>query len=250
MLIREDFAAGIAKTYQVVGNFFRLKKATGAAGETVDVTFRRGGGTLNVDLTKSDPGDYAFVPEGFDSITVVSTVNQELTMQIARGQVGSNAVLGTVSVIEGGKSRSLAGAAFSASNSSAALAGNYSHVQLWNPAGTGKRLIVTEVLLATAVAGSLSLRRHNVALATLSGAVPMNKRLDAAPVASVAQLRDEQNAAQLGTFAGSVMAAGIASFLWKFSEPYSVEPGFGLQAVGSAVNEIVRANFQWFEETI
>ena len=251
MLIREVFAAGEVKVYNLVGNFCRVKSITAVVANSIDVVFFKDGQPLPVDLTDVDAGDWARVPQGFDRVEITSSVAQTIGLQVSRGDVGSDRITGEVSVIDGSLRRVLSRHSFWGSLTCAALAGNYSHVFLWNPAGTLYNLVVNELQSSIAALGSILVSRVAVAPASLLalGTGVGNKYLNgAAPLAG--RLGTEQSVAALGTSICGIGLAATVSGSFKMLDPIVVPPGAGLVVMSATVNTTSHASFQFFEELI
>lgn len=246
MLIRETFVAATPKTFTVVGNYFRIKKQSGSTAEATFVVFYKDGQKLDIDMSYSDAGDYCYAPNGFDRFDVTSTVAQDLTLQYAKGQVNSNRVIGEVSVISGELTRSKNNIAFWGYGGCAAVAAQFSHFQLWNPAASGKRVVIDE-LNGVAASDNMYIRQANVQCATLIGNA-LAKFLNGGAAASSAQLRSENNAGLLGTSGWTQITPSKGPR--KFIEPIVIMPGWGILLIDTVVNTNINGDFQFFEEVI
>jgi hypothetical protein len=249
MLLRQAFGAGQMIPFNVPGNFFRIKRLTGFTPESLTVEFFRGGAKLPIDLTFSDTGDRARAwPEGFDRVEITSSVAQTVTVQISQGDITSERIQGEVRIIDGAVDRVRGGVAFWGSSATGPVAAQFAHVQLWNPAASGLRLIVHEAQVSVAVAGDGSFRRHNAQLAA-AGAVIESKNVGgAAPVSTL--MRTENNAALQGTVIASVSLLAAKTEIYKFFDPFIVPPGFGLIFASNVVNVLARGSFQYYEELV
>lgn len=167
---------------------------------------------------------------------------------IGSGDFFDQRIAGTVDVIDGGKARTLGNQAFMGTSYQGAVAAQYPHVQLWNPAGSGKQLIVGAFAAASATAGGWQLRSAVAALTTL-GAAPGSKNVGGA--GGVGQVRMVTNAAAQGL---TIMMQGYlqASTLYekKLNEPIVLAPGAGINVLANALNVDITANFEFFEESI
>lgn len=191
-------------------------------------------------------GDYVRDVD-FDAVRVDNGASgQTVTVQIAGGGVGSDRVLGEVSVIDGGKSRTLAGLSFLANGYVAASVGNYSHVQLWNPTAT-KNLVVKQLFFSEPANGIFNIKAHNAALLTLFNN-PLPKKMGAA--VSSAEVRTQAAAAAIGVAAmmsGNILAS--ATLKIEFQEPLIIPPGWGLVFHGN-VNEQVNVAIDFYEDPV
>lgn len=244
----KDYAISAGQTLriQIPGTFFQLMEASAE----VDVLIMR---------AHSIFGDAEAVPLGFsvgplndadafDGVEIYSATAQTVKVCIARGAVDLRSitqVTGTVSVVNGELQDVLSGMAFVGACGNAAVAGQYSHSELFNPAGSGVNVVVSKVIPFVAAASPVQLRTHNAALTTLTG-YGVNKLVGGA--ASVAQLRDATSAALIGAYAAN---AGIPtasdSKEIPLPEPFVLPPGFGLMAVSNLVNISLYPTFHWKE---
>ncbi len=167
---------------------------------------------------------------------------------IGRGGLQDNRITGSVEVIDGGKNRTLAGQAFGASCLRLAAAGNYHRIQLWNPAASGKRLFVEQVVAGASPATGVFMVSSTAALANVVQP-PVCKLLGGGP--GVAELR--AFADNTGPNAGQILGLTLntaQSFSFKLSEPICVLPGYGLVLWCATANTDLNASFEYFEETI
>lgn len=204
------------------------------------------GGAYEVELK---PGRQITLPEVTRGVVISNLSGAAVTgkITIGAGMVTDNAIVGEVSVIDGGRARTAAGIAYSGAAYSAQGAGVYSHIQVWNPAGSGKNLIVGQFngLYLVGTSG-ITVTQHNAALTTLYAEQPGNKKLGGA--AGVAELRTQQNAAPLGS-ANRLYGLSNGAVL-EPKEPIIVAPGWGLVFRRSQVNEDIQAGGEWFEDPV
>jgi hypothetical protein len=252
MLIRETFAANVAKAFNHPGSFFRVKRVTGFSAESLSCVFFKNGKRLDVDLLYADPGDFAIVPDGFDRVEIGSTVAQDVTVQIARGRIGTDRVTGEVLAISQDMQLSLNALSFIGVQDQVALAGTTCPIQLWNPAASPRRLVVSKVwmLARTGIAHYLTLGRSVAALTDLAAIQPSNKF--SGGVATVGELRytvvgGGSPGSLMGIFALDVLNK---SFPMKFEQPYVIAPGFGLTVCPAIINQASCVTFDYFEQVI
>lgn len=209
---------------------------------------------------KTDLGDeYILMPgQGFrldnrffNNLQVTNAGGQATVigmLLIADGGFFDNRTTGSVEVIDGGKSRTLGGGAFMGGVQCGTTAGQNSHVQIWNPLGSGKNVIVESITYSSNSNGGILFRTGNVAAANMLGNGV--SKLAGGAVASVAQLRYQTNATGLG--GGNMMIVGIAAAqfsTYTFKEPVVVPPGQGLLVLQGTQAADVTGNFEWYEES-
>lgn len=242
--LAQSLAANQTWPLQIAGDFFRVESCEWPVTVEIMSAGRVVGRMANVRA-----GD--FVRDiVFDQVRVVNGATaQAVTVQIAGGGVGSDRIVGEVAVIEGGATRTKAGQAFAGANKTAAAAGQYPHVQLWNPAASGKRVIVSEIGIDTSVAGDVAVRWSNAALAALAtNPNGVSKMLGGG--GSAAEVRAEANAAILGAGQLYGIAAATTHIIHKLTEPMIINPGYGVIVVAVTVATSVRGNFQFYEEAL
>ena len=221
---------------------------------------------------KTDGGDEYFLMPGqgfrldkstFTSLIITNYANAGTitgTLVIADGAFFDNRVIGTVDIagvvsvngtvttIDKGHDRSVAGATYVAGVTVPA-GGGQAFEQLWNPVGSGKNVIVSSFELMTNPSASLMVSLTTGALASQVANGVQNKNLGSA-VAAVAQLRTQQG----GTLTGKVklfdlQLQSITTKQYKFSDPLIIRPGYGLLFEGSIDGAAsVTGLFDFYEE--
>jgi len=168
---------------------------------------------------------------------------------MGEGSFQDNRISGAVEVIDGGRNRTIAGQAYMGAVAALAVAANYSHVQLWNPPGTGKNLVVEAVMAASSAAALIDFGPQSVMLSNLFGA-PRSKRFATGAVATVAEARYQQGVAlMLGNSFANVMVPASQTMQVVFHEPIVIAPGWGLMVQSEQVNTLLTATFEYFEES-
>ncbi|WP_343549438.1 hypothetical protein [Ralstonia sp.] len=169
------------------------------------------------------------------------------TLLIGSGNFFDQRISGSVYVIDGGKARTLSGTASMGYLYQAPTAAQYAHVQLWNPAASGKNCFIEQFSFFSTgtVAAGISVRSSIAALATLGGN-PACKSLG--KPASSMELRSITNAVIQG--ASVVGSLDKAIKLFKVTEPIHLAPGNGLTLINVTSGEDLGATFELFEETI
>lgn len=159
-------------------------------------------------------------------------------------------ILNPVSVIDGGKSRTINQDAFVGAAATSSALGQYAHVQLWNPAASGKKLIV-EQIMPGGVGDHMSIMGpYNVILAT-AATTPTNKYIISGARATVALMRTESNAAQLiSSYLAYVPVKGYQCDAVKLAEPIVISPGYGLNLVTNTWNDYQAFSVEYYEENV
>lgn len=183
----------------------------------------------------------------FDKFTVqdMSGANNAGFLLAGVGTWLDSRTTGIVEVVDGGKTRTLAGIAFMAVQFGQAAAGEYPHVQLFNPSTT-RRLVVKQIFLSSSVAQQLLLTFFHSPL-TGAASAPFNK-LPGGPV-SVGETRAQSSPTLLGP--GALLAPFIAantSVTTTLTEPIILNPGCGMVVRAGSTGSAITVAFEHIEE--
>lgn len=160
-------------------------------------------------------------------------------------------ISGDVNVLDNGLSRTMQNAAFLCQGFRAADATNRCSVQLWNPVGSGKNLIV-ESINAVSTSGqwltNVGLSNATLATPTDITATSVGSKLAGGAI-GVAKLYTNVTAGGTVNVALAALAgqAAIPS-MQPFKEPIVIAPGYGLIQSCVQVNTALQAGFEWFEQ--
>lgn len=233
-----DFTLGAGQLVEILaeGSYYRILTATGALQVQRD-DGSRVGPILEGQGERNSP---------FKRLTLrdLSGAANSGTVLVCDGDFVDHRQAGAAEVVSGAYRTTREGIAYWGGTASAIGAADFSHVQLWNPAGSG-RILVLETLQISVDSGSVALRRHTAALANLATA-PANKFLGGA--AGVGEVRHQANASAIGTsFNGSVGASFGQSPINFLNRPVIIPAGHGLIVSHNTVNINTRAMFEWLE---
>ncbi|MES2251117.1 MAG: hypothetical protein V4645_27840 [Pseudomonadota bacterium] len=241
------WAANETKTFMINGEYLEILEAQ----YPCDVMLMdKAGAQLSI-MRGSEASFFSRPKEGFQAVQITSVQPQAIRVFVGTGDAGTRRISSTVSVIDGGRARVNAGVAYAAGIDVTAVATKQSCVQLWNPAGSGKRLVLGQLAVISSAASSVACYPSNTSLAFVAVPPVVNKLLGGA--VGVAQARIDQLAVPPTYTFGVAQTLGAqlaASAFWKPTEPMVIPPGFGMNVVLSAANVNLSAGFEWFEETI
>lgn len=241
-----DFNIGPGKNQrlQVSGSYFRIMTST----DVLEVDSEGFGNLYPMSAGQGLRG------QDFNVLNLVnrSGVQNVGTILVSDANFVDDRITGEVTIIDGEKFRTLNGGALSGSAISTAVAGQHSYTQLWNPAASGKNVIVKQVEISLSGTGVIPafLYFTTVAQANLQPTRISNKKSGSAT--GVAQIRSETLATNVNSTqgylrSGTVSATGILTY--RFQAPIVITPGYGL-TVGANVQTVdLLTNFDWFEET-
>lgn len=248
-------AANTTRQLDAPGSYFYYY-AGSAGGADSTITLRGLSSGLRIILK---PGQAFRLPAGqIETSWVLTNLANVATIIgsviVGDGDITDNRVTGSVEVVDGEKYRTMAGGMFVASSYSPAAAGNYSFVQLWNPAGSGKNLIVGQIGLSTSLASAINIYFSNSQHASLNSAPQRyQNKLSGSASIPVAQARYKQSA----IFETFPMGLGWSPYCqannmvpWPIKGALVVQPGYGMNAVAAVQNTDLVMNCEWFEENI
>jgi len=241
-----DFSTAITGVVQATGRFVRYVEGDSMGGDpTIVIRPERGGSSVEM-----RPGDHITFDEPSPAFAIRARGPDNVVgkLLIGNGSADSSSVLGVVEVVDGGKQKTIRGIAFQCQIGVPAVAAQYSHASLHNPAGSGKNLVVSAVRISSSVAGRVALGGVAVELAISGGAAAA--KLVKNGLSSTAVLRYEAKAtpiASLGSLDAPYIAAGIISEN-RFDQPVIVSAGYGLMVRHVMVNAEIFVTYEFVEE--
>lgn len=250
-LIIDDYTvpAGAELPLMFSGKFFMLMESTYPVNIYVIKNRSRVGKALNVRQGVRQP-----ISIGFDGIIIESVNGLAQPVKVAISDDATDYALLTGDVSVNGNVTTqdyivaLGENHYHAAVQQVGSVSNYAHAQLWNPAGSGKRLTVYSARIG-APAGNPFLGFYNTALSALAPNTPENAYSGKA--ASVAQMRVALNLAVLpANFFSIDQGASLATLAEQLSTPVIIEPGQGLCAYNNQTNQVVNMNVRFLQETI
>lgn len=239
-IIKAAFNAGEIKTFLIQGEYLEILEAA----YPIDVFMMdRSGAQLST--MRNAEVSYFSRPGKYEVIQVQSPAAQTVRIFVGSGDAGTRKTSGDVSVIDGGKSRSIAGGALTAHMYSAAEAGMFTVAQLWNPIGSGKNIIVGQIIGAISGGFSLQIKGTTVALPAPNSQNVGSKKIGG-PI-GVALARVQSLAASVVNPANFAVSSGIVV---RLTEPFVLPPGTGLNFGAPVANNDAGVDLEYFEEAI
>lgn len=235
---------------QVADYVYYLSGSAGGADTTIAVRPQSGGETVYL-----KPGQaYKFGQgEGAARWSITNLKGEAAIigqLLFSTGEFTDNRVSGSVEVIDGGKARTNAGQAFMSWGDLGGAVGVNSVHQLWNPAGSGKNVIIEQISASSVAGGFAGFAFWNAALPTLvaaNGGSGTSKKSGIG--ASTAQRRTDQTAVlPYGPSLFSTSLTANVNFDRKFNEPVLLTPGMGFCIFHGSPNTEIAVGLEWFEE--
>lgn len=233
-----SLAGGATQVMNIRGRFFKYKAGAGpirvraSAGGYVDLL--PGQGVWNVD---------------YDSLTVQDKSGAANTGVLLAGDFDfhDDRITGTVDVVDGGRTRTFNNTAFCLGTGTNGAAGQYPYVSLWNPAGSGKNVIVEAIIASSGGAGGWSLSGINTDFVT--GSQPGRSKKPGG-AASSGYVKITSDPGILGIPYFTLDLAAATPFVYLPKEPFLLTPGNGIAAHGTVLAGNFNCAFEWFEELI
>lgn len=242
-LITATFAAGETKIFEMSGSYLEVIDAPYPV--TVELSDRYGG--LAGKMTNAEAS--FFIASDYSRITLTSATAQTIRFGYGSGTVGNRKTAGVVSIIDGEKARTLSGGSFFATPATGAVVSQFSFTQLWNPAGSGKNLIVQQLAMASPTAGQINLHSGTVAYTTdITATNAGNKRIGSAM--GIATIRSQTSVTGVTTSLKLFNIQASTELTWKPAGSLVVPPGFGINAQHQVANASLASTFEWFEENV
>lgn len=243
--LTQSLAAGQVWRLTIAADFFRIA----AAAWPVKVRILKAGRILG-EMDGWQAGDFVRDVQ-FDAVEVVAgSIAQTVTVQIAGGGVGSDRVLGEVSVISGEVARTDAGIAFFASSSYGPSTGEYAFVQLWNPAASQRVVVLSKIVVCSNSAGysSISIRENQAALGGVDAGGPNgnNKKIGGAASECEVRIGSSVSYPISNRIAWGLVSAAQATNTVEFNEPVIIPPGRGVIVVPSEFDRALSASFEFW----
>lgn len=169
---------------------------------------------------------------------------------MGEGAFYDNRISGSVEVIDGGKARTMSGAACIGLFGAPQGAGQYSSTQLWNPPGSGKLLVLEQVICVSGVSTGFVHAKTN---APLSGAgAQLVKKNFADPTSPTGIARVQASAAPPTNLGGVILINSPVnvSSIFRPIEPIVIPPGYGYCIYGQNLNADLTTSYEWYEESI
>lgn len=208
----------------------------------------RNGGPLSI--MRNAEASFFSRPGKFGTVTLTSANAQSVRIFVGSGDAGTRRISSTVAVVDGNKARSAAGGSFAwrcinynASGTTRAA------VQLWNPVGSGVRVVLDSVLLGINVAAEIAWGTTNVMLPTVASALPGNMLASGAAGVALAK-QDSTTGFVVGTALGSDGLVANGSVQINLPRPIVLPPGYGFWAQPTIVNVGVFGSMLYFEESL
>lgn len=239
-------APGASRLIDQLANYvYFLEGSAGGADTTIVIRPQTGG-----DAVFLKPGqEYKFDESESDVKWSIANLKGEAEivgkLLFAKGKFGDNRISGSVEVIDGGKNRTSAGTAFMANLYSSAVAGQASKVQLWNPLGSGKNIIIAQLTAAIPGGYSLVVKLES---APINGpvAAPVGSKKAGGPASVALGYYSTADVVPIngGTYG---LSSGVVC---KLTEPILLPPGWGMTCGAPVLNNAAGAGVEFFEEFV
>lgn len=230
------------------GSYFYYYAGSAGGGDST-ITMRGISSGLRIILK---PGQAFRLPKGSTETSWILTNYANTTTIIGSvivgdGDITDNRVTGSVEVVDGAKTRTITGSAGLMSAATPAPgAGNYIQQGVWNPAGSGKRVIVNKLIFSSATQQTVFIARISAA-ATLSGVATM--LFDGSAFGGVTKVSQYTGPTVTGQVISGIGVQANQSFTIDLNEPIVIKPGYGLTCQTGSANTDLVTTIPFFEES-
>jgi hypothetical protein len=246
-IIGGAWAAGETKTFHISGEYLEILEAQ----YPVDVMLMDRAGAQQSIMRNSEASFFSRPVEGFEIVQITSAQAQAVRVFIGSGDAGTRRISSVVRVVDGNVARTEAGVSHVWRPNSPGAAGLMSYGQLWNPVGSGVRLVVDSVLVAAAAATGIAWGANQTQIGAVDSFSVSSLRVPLVP-GSVAEGRSGGTVANLSgvTYLGAafVQAGGVLNMVW--SRPLVLYPGYGMFVVADVPNVSITGQVQFYREVI
>lgn len=222
--------------------------SAGATDETIIVTAQGNAETLILEPGQGCPVDGQITEWRVRSLGGIGTIEGKLVFGNAGFTDNRLQVAGAVEVIDGGKARTIAGTAFLQYGTCSEVASQWAHVQIWNPAGSGRNVIVKAIDYSSSQNSAIGLVNYTAGLPTATGQASLSKRLDGSSVVSV--WKENVAGGYRGQIVWGVQVAAGITYSKVFQEPIVIVPGRGLTFANLTAGCNLTINAELFEELV
>lgn len=199
----------------------------------------------------ASPGFSLFNENGFSGFRISAPAQPGKVLRVVIGtgvtiKPGDPVTSGAVATqtVDAGLVRTLNNQAFLNSGGQGAVAGQLAHSQLWNPAASGKRLVIEAISYSTSTGQQIAIGRFAATFG--GGAAGVSKYMTGAAGVGLRQLTTNAASQLTGQMLSYTVAAASVQTI-NFKEPIVVPEGAGFGAVCTAVNTDLSVNYEYFE---
>lgn len=241
--LRFNIAAGETKVFVMAGRYLEIIDATGP----VSIGLYDKAGSQADDAKDVLSGTFMETP--FSQFEISSTTAQTVELFITETRGGTRRQPGVVSVVDGNRADVQSGKAFTLTSSYGGTAATFAAIGLWNPAGSTKNAVVTEISVSAGASTSIQLGLVSIAPANMDSATN-NKLLGGATAAPVQRAYQEYASASPAGFTRIYTWLGTTQANKIFARPIIVPPGFGLVAINQTAAQQLSVNLEWTNEAM
>ena len=242
-IITSSMAAGETKTFLIAGEYIEVVEAQ----YPVDLLMMdRSGGQLSA--MRASEASFFSRPGRFETVQVYSASAQTIRIFVGSGDAGTRRVSGLVQVIDGSKARSVSGVSFWASSSGGSAAGEVAQMSIYNPVGTGRRLVVNSVMAQLSVSGTVDLIGGSGV--PLGDPLLITSKAVGMGMFSIARKHDYSGLTPSGNRFGVIPMSSTSPVHLNLSEPMVINPGYFFALRAGVSGSVITCVAQFFEEVI
>lgn len=242
--LTQTLAAGQVWRLTIAADFFRIA----AASWPVKVRILKAGRILG-EMDGWQSGDFVRDVQ-FDAVEIeAGSIAQTVTVQIAGGGVGSDRVLGEVSVIDGARSWTISNRAYSWAGGVTSTPGKFGISQIENPIGSGRTIEIKAFSISVGGAASAYISEKTNPDQPLAGTGAVtSSKLVGAGGGSVAKIRGGSAASLAVAKYIDYVKFNAANTIQKaLQEPIILRQGTAIDIVCEAAGVTINWSAEWIE---
>lgn len=242
--LTQTLAAGEVWRLAIAADFFRIAEASWK----VKVRILKAGRILG-EMDGWQAGDFVRDVQ-FDAVEIeAGSVAQTVTVQIAGGGVGSDRVLGEVSVIDGARAWTISNRAYASASGATAPPGNFAISQIENPIGSGRTIEFKAFSISVSGAANAYISEKTNPDQPLAGTGAVtSSKLVGAGGGAVAKIR-AGSAASLAVpnYIDYIIFSAGGTIQKTLQEPVILRPGAAIDIACTAAGVTINWSAEWIE---
>lgn len=241
-----DFSmnANGGQNIEATGAYVKYKSGLGM----IRIKFSTGG---YVDMT---PGQgIRLKNQEFNSLNLTdkSGIANKGMLVIGDVEFQDDTIVGTVSIVDGGKNSTMAQTCFLGTVNSGAVAGNYNMSCLINPGGSGKNVVVESIIAS--VTAAVTIGMYMLSMSPAGSTHAQNKYAGLGGGSQSLAFIEQQTTGTLAIGVAPFQRAATNSnsgMVRKFAEPLIIPPGMGIVVICHTMATAIDVDFEFREDAV
>lgn len=222
------------------GDYFKVKSSTGSL-TVIGDTF----GNLSGLLAGQGLRD-----TNFSRLTLVDETGAQNSgfLLVSDGTFIDDRVTGEVSVIDGELAKTKSGNSYIAFASILAVAAQNSYLELFNPAGSNKRLIISDIVSSSSSVAAAAINKITATMG--AAAVPYTKLFNGSASTAISKTAGSTNTIIPGVTIENQFINAYTPYARQYKQPITIDPGFGIVVWNTQANSNFVSAIQFTEDPV